>query len=237
MKYFRNLKLITFIFIFLCSFGTVYGKNSDTEINSPWSSYLKTTKERETPNIVLKALDYIGSKTTNKQAIELGAGIGNETEKLLNLGWSVLAIDHDEFANQFMQKRFKKILNTKNNTLVIKDSKFEDITELPNSNLILAFNSLMFMDQKKFPKLWKKITNSLNQDGIFCGSFFAPKHHLKRDKNSLPIFRLSKKAIEKLFSNYEILYFVEELQKNQKSSDSWKSNQYDHRFFIIAKKN
>jgi hypothetical protein len=153
------------------------------------------------------------------------------------MGWNVLAIDPDEFANQFMQKRFKKILNSKSNSLVIKNTKFEDISELPNSKLTFALNTLMFMDHKKFPEFWKKITNSLDQNGIFCGTFFGSKHQLKRGKNSAIIFRLSKKSVENLFSSYEILYFREEIEKDQKSSYSWKSNQYEHKFFIIARKN
>ena len=69
------------------------------------------------------------------------------------------------------------------------------------------------------------------------GCVFGSKHQLKIGKNSPIIFRLIKKSVENLFSSYEILYFREEIEKDQKSSDSWKSNQYEHKFFIIARKN
>ena len=171
-----------------------------------------------------------------KFAIDLGAGAGNEVHKLLQESYSVLAIDASNEATTMLNQRFASSVQKKQ--LEISNIKLEDIHSLPNANIILAINSIPFMDKKLFPKLWDQINHSLPKGGIFLGTFFGTKHHLKRGDTSPIIFRVHDKQIKKLLKNFEIVYFVEEIKKNLQATHSWKSNQYEHRFYVIAiKKN
>lgn len=170
-------------------------------------------------------------KDMEKTAIDLGAGYGNETKALLETGFKVYAYDASEESADIFNERFASDKN-----LVFKHILFEDLDSLPKANIIFAINSLPFMDREKFPYLLNTIKSSLPKGGIFAGTFFGPNHYLKRSKTSHKIFRLSEEEIKELFEDFEIVYFSQYKQKDLQSSESWGSNQYDNRFWVIAVK-
>jgi trans-aconitate methyltransferase len=169
---------------------------------------------------------------SNKVAVDLGAGAGNEVKYLLQNSYDVFAIDANQDSTNMISKRFPQ-----NPQLKIINKQFENIEFLPKASLILAINSIPFMTKASFPKLWHSITEALDGGGCIIVTFFGPKHHLKRGPTSPVIFRLKEHEIKKLFKDFEVVYFSETLKKNIPATISWKSNQYEHRYSIIAIKN
>lgn len=195
---------------------------------------LKKNYENKGPhNVFDEALIYF-QDGMEKVAIDLGVGYGNETNALLEKGFKVLAFDASPESSEIITGRFANQIDK--GDLKFQQRLFEDIEDLPKSSIILAINTLPFMDKKSFPVLWDKITNSLPKGGVFVGTFFGMSKHLKRGKTSHKIFRLSEAEVRSLFKDFEIVYFSEYIKKDLNASKSWGSNQFDNRFCVVAVK-
>ena len=59
---------------------------------------------------------------------------------------------------------------------------------LPKVNLIVANFSLPFSKKEFFGDIWKKITNSLSDERIFCWKFFWKKRYMGKNKRKSNIF-------------------------------------------------
>ena len=120
------------------------------------------------PNPTVKEFIDMNIKPTN--AIDLGCGAGRDTIFLINNGWNVLSIDRENTKEIISSK----LDNEKIKKFRFKSQNFEDI-ELEKTNLIVSNFSIPFCDKKHFNKFWKKITNSILKDRIFCWEFFWNK--------------------------------------------------------------
>lgn len=144
--------------------------------------YHKTEQQRLIST--LKKIDRIldESKIETKRALDFGAGTGNITGKLLNLGYHVTAIDISKEMCEIIKKKYKKYLNSKK--LKIINSPIEDTNLNENEfDLIICYSVLhhladyigtlkklstslkkggiMYLDHEKSPSYWKKESTKL----------------------------------------------------------------------------
>ena len=117
------------------------------------------------PNPIIKKFIDMNIKPTN--AIDLGCGAGRDTIFLIKNGWDVLSIDRENTKEIIS----RKLNNKEIKKFRFKNQNFEDI-ELEKTNLLVANFSIPYCNKKHFDKLWKKITNSILKDRIFCWKFF-----------------------------------------------------------------
>ena len=116
-------------------------------------------------------------------AIDLGCGAGRDTIYLLHNGWKVLAIDKED-TKEFI---LKKLDNEETKRFSFKCQSFENI-EIEKNNLLVANFSIPFCDKDCFNDFWKRITNSVLKERLFCWEFFRIKRFLDKYKKANGIF-------------------------------------------------
>lgn len=117
------------------------------------------------PNLIVKKFIDMNIKPT--KAIDLGCGAGRDTIFLINNGWKVLSIDKENTKEMISSK----LDNEKIKKFRFKNQSFEDI-KLEKTNLLVSNFSIPFCDKEHFNEFWKKITDSILKDRIFCWEFF-----------------------------------------------------------------
>jgi len=136
------------------------------------------------PNPLVKK--YVPS-IKNGQAIDLGAGNGNNALFLASEGFKVDAIDINKDAINSIKKRSRELK-------IELNAKKIDIREFPFNkkyDLILAIQSLIFMKKSEFKIIISKIKRSLNRNGIaIISSFTTTDASYKR-------FTAERKPVEK----------------------------------------
>jgi tellurite methyltransferase len=229
MKHFFILLLLSLNFSSLKKVSAT----SDQLPKGPWHEYFQSHINARPHDLVTKAFELIGKKK-NATIVDLGAGNGKDIANILKAGAIVYAYDADPESVNLIDKRFKYYI--KSDKLFIHQLFFEDLKVLPKADMIIALHSLPFMRQDKFLKFWQVIQNALVPNGIFVGTFFGEKHYLKRNPEQPKLFRLSREEVLNLFKNFKILNFYEEIEYDEESSKSWGTDQFDHRYKVIARK-
>lgn len=171
-------------------------------------------------------LEFIDSEKNIGKAIDIGCGAGRDTVYLIKNGWHVIAIDKEN-TKQIMTNQLN---DEELNRLTFIQSEFENI-KLEKNNLIIANYSIPFCNKNKFQEFWHKIIDSIEENGYFVGNFFGKNDEWNTQKSSMTFF--SRKTVEELFNNFEILKFEEE-EKDAKTGlgimKHW------HTYNIIARK-
>ena len=171
-------------------------------------------------------LEFIDSEKNIGKAIDIGCGAGRDTVYLIKNGWHVIAIDKEN-TKQIMTNQLN---DEELNRLTFIQSEFENI-KLEKNNLIIANYSIPFCNKNKFQEFWHKIIDSIEENGYFVGNFLGKNDEWNTQKSSMTFF--SRKTVEELFNNFEILKFEEE-EKDAKTGlgimKHW------HTYNIIARK-
>ena len=156
--------------------------------------------ENAIPNYTVKRFIELNIKAKN--AIELGCGAGRDTMYLIKNGWNVLAIDKEDVKSRITEK----LNNNELDKFRFSKQKFEDL-KLENNHLLVANFSLPFCDKDEFRKLWKKIDESICEEGYFVGNFFGINDEWRKTKGRMTFF--TKKQVIELFKDFKIIEFKE----------------------------
>jgi SAM-dependent methyltransferase len=191
--------------------------------------------ENEPSPFVTKATEMVFKiKPTNLIVLDLGVGTGRNIKNLLEKGATVYAYDADPASIKLIRREFSSFLNSKK--LYVLQESFEEISSLPAAEMIIAWRSLSFMEEEKFPAFWKKIEEALAPGGIFTGTFFGKQHKTKRPLNRPKLFRLTREEVFNLFKDFLIVDFQESMEYDEEVSEEWGGDQFEHIYKVIAKK-
>lgn len=185
--------------------------------------YSNTESDIPTPNVKYFLEN---CKVSPKQAIDLGCGAGNDTVYLINNGWDTIAIDKENVAERISKRLKPKQLSK----FKFQNQRFEEI-KLEKCNLLVANYSLSFCPKEKFEEFWKKINNSIEQNGYFVGNCFGRNDSWSKDKPNMRFF--TKDEVISLFSEFEIINF-KEVEKD--GTTGLNEMKHWHLFIVIAKK-
>ena len=100
-----------------------------------------------------------------KIAIDLGAGVGNDTKFLIEKGFKVTCVDKEEKSREIITEKIEDKTNLK---FII--ANFEDI-KLHKADLIYTCFSLHFCKPDKIDSVMKEITKNIVQGGYFVRKF------------------------------------------------------------------
>lgn len=183
--------------------------------NIDWSEYYKGTAGNPPHPLLVKALTYLEDRDA---AIDLGAGVLNETRYLLDQGFNVTTVDQSPLVEQ----EAKRIGSPKIHAFT---ASFEDF-DFPKEkyDLAVAIFALPFIEDH-FTEVFEKIKSSLKVGGVFCGQFFGDRDQRKNNTNRT--FHTKEQVLE-LLRDFEVLSFEEEERK--------KGDMNAHIFHVIARK-
>jgi tellurite methyltransferase len=139
-----------------------------------WADYYRQTAKRPPRDLLvqlLSRLDLEGDASPGRTAIDLGFGSGTDTLELLRRGWSVLAVDREQAAANFLARRVPARWRARLTTVV---APFEGL-QLPPADLVYASYSLPFCAPNRFPELWSTIRASVRPHGHFAGQLFGDR--------------------------------------------------------------
>ena len=176
------------------------------ELASDWRDYtLNTLNGRRRPTLVkgMAALAERREATDDLQAVDLGAGAGNDTRFLLAAGHRVHSVEPDPFAVAVIEECARQ--QGTSERLEVQQATFETM-ELPERafDFANASLSLPFAAPATFDRVWDEIADSLVAGGVFSGDFFGPEHQWA-DNPDMTI--LNEDQVRALFSRhpFEIL--------------------------------
>lgn len=194
-----------------------------------WTPYYQEKLYQKPSPLVIKAVDFFDSSLGDKKALDVGAGVGNDTAFLLSNGWHVWANDIEQEAIDIIGSR-EDIKSYRNNLTLITAS-FTQLPwkEFPKFNFIYAAYSLPFVEPNAFMEVWQEIVNNLPAGGIFAGHFLGIDHSGFNWWAKRNMTLLKKEEVLNLFSAFKIEFFEEKHQKDARGV-------FDHSFNIIAKK-
>ena len=166
------------------------------------------------------------NKSSTKVAIDCGCGTGSDIDYLLGQGYQVHGFDVNPDAIAICRDRFGQ------SALVdISQSSFEDY-DYPQCGLVIANNSLFFADPSCFSATWEKIESSLVEGGVFAGDFMGTKDSWANNYRS-PTTSLTESEVKALFTNFEIIRFVE---RDEKAETALGRQKHWHTFSVVAVK-
>ncbi|PSW21895.1 SAM-dependent methyltransferase [Photobacterium sanctipauli] len=148
---------------------------------------------------LVEAIEFLGSRSGKKVAVDIACGTGRDTLYLLENGYQVYAFDNDIPRLETLSQH---PLTGDNPDLDIQISSFAEY-EFPRANLINASACLFFSTETDFNILWNNIQNSLCHDGIFCGHFLG--NETLEENEQLPILTHSQRELEHLLNEYYII--------------------------------
>jgi SAM-dependent methyltransferase len=105
-----------------------------------------------------------------RRAVDLGCGLGRETDALLRAGWHVHAVD---FAPNTEDNLRATTRAADRDRLTIQVSEFADLDALPPADLIYAGFSIPYVPRPVFDRLITVIRSALRPGGLFAADLLG----------------------------------------------------------------
>jgi tellurite methyltransferase len=169
-----------------------------------WEEYYKKLQNSPPRPLLLKALGFCDAKRNDLCAIDLGSGTGRDTLHLLENGWTVAAVEREAKGVELLKN---SLSSDAAECLSIIQSSFEDLSELPKSDLVYASFSLPFCKPEYFPKFWKVLMSSTKSNSILAANFFGPDDDWVKNGE---LCAHSEQEIIQLLENFKILDWHEQ---------------------------
>ena len=194
-------------------------------MSAQWNEYYqKILNQPHRPNVE-NAVNLL--KLESKVALDIGCGIGRDSHFLLEQGFNVHAFDSHEDAVKTCLTRFEG-----HKRFSISQCCFTEF-DYPQCSLVIANASLFFCPDESFEQVWTKISSALQPGGIFCGDFLGVKDSWVASEMHPNITALTKKEVESLFADYELISLNE---RDEDGTTVVGSPKHWHMFSVTARK-
>ncbi len=169
------------------------------------TKYYQSTQHREMRPELKFALSQVHS---GKTAIDCGCGAGANIKHLRAAGFTVYAFDNDDCSIQLCRQQYN------NDSEVHLSLESFGSYQYPCSSLILADASLFFCPLDEIDLFAKKMSISLESNGIFCGGFLGARDTMANGNGKTSnywgkVLVLNESRIRDLLSNFNILKWTE----------------------------
>jgi hypothetical protein len=191
-------------------------------MNNLWSEYYSLTKNRPPSTLLVQALQYVQKRGV---ALDLGSGALKDSRFLIQSDFKkIIAVDKEDCPTDLLN-------SISSSRFIFIKSQFDefDFTKY-KYDLINAQYSLPFNSKDPFKQVWNSIKRSLESEGVFAGQFFGINDEWNLLETKMTF--LTKGAVEKLFSDFEVLSFKEEEKDGVTANGQPK---HWHLFHVIAK--
>jgi SAM-dependent methyltransferase len=161
-------------------------------------------------------------------AIDLGCGSGADTREMLRRGWTVLAIDREA---EGIDRLCMSIPDDQMYRLITRVVAFEQISDLPECDLINASFSLPFCAPACFDALWQCVVRSLRPRGRFAGTLFGAHDSWSATERMMTFHK--RDHVDGLLKPFVIENFIEDERDGKTATGEPK---HWHVFHIVARK-
>jgi trans-aconitate methyltransferase len=193
--------------------------------SSSWAVYNAAQRGRAVRPLFAQVLALAG-EGRGRRAIDLGCGAGVETLALLEAGWTVHALDSDQSSlaqlRQDAAEKSQYLLHT-------HEADFNQLSGLPEADLIYAGYALPFTRPAQFASMWATVLRSLRPDGWLAVNLFGDRDSWA--DNAEQIF-LTETDARALFAGLE----VERFDVQDEDGVAFSGPKHWHVFSVIARR-
>ena len=151
-------------------------------------------KEKTQTKLVRKIVE----KLPKGKALEIGPGLGRETNLLLENGWQVEAIDINQ---DNLDRIYDSLPDELKMNFFAKQGDVNDIIlEKECYDLVIGYFSLFYCTKENITQMMEKIKNSLKKGGTFSGNLLGSNDEWKENYNNKMYF--TKEEIVKFLKQY-----------------------------------
>ncbi|KAA2256920.1 class I SAM-dependent methyltransferase [Solihabitans fulvus] len=136
---------------------------SDTAEPSIWATYNAAQSDRAVRPLCLEVIELAGPGN-GRTAIDLGCGLGRETDALLGAGWRTHAVDWEEGTRANLTASTAREHRER---LTIQIAGFAELADLPGADLVYSGYSLPYIAPEDFARLWGVLRAAL-RPGAWC---------------------------------------------------------------------
>lgn len=195
--------------------------DNNTEI---WRQYYEKALSR--PHLKRTEFAIRLNESNLRVATDCGCGTGSDIEYLEQQGFLVHGFDINLDSIAICRDRFgsKPLVD-------IAESSFESF-DYPKSSVVIANSSLLFADPEQFKSTWSNIKTSIEIGGVFAGDFMGFKDSWANNYRT-PTTPLSESEVKALFSDFEIVRFLE---RDESATTSLGKMKRWHTYSVVAVK-
>ncbi|WP_344661212.1 class I SAM-dependent methyltransferase [Catenulispora subtropica] len=136
---------------------------------SEWMDYNAAQTAREVRPLLLDALTAAGPGA-GRQAVDLGCGLGRESDALLRAGWRVHAVD---FAPNTEENLHATTREQDRERLTVEVRSFADLAGLPDADLVYAGFSIPYIPRDVFDRLIGVVRTAVRPGGLFAANLLG----------------------------------------------------------------
>jgi trans-aconitate methyltransferase len=159
-------------------------------------------KERDVRPLCAEVIELAGSGA-GRTAVDLGCGLGRETDALLSAGWRVHAVDMGQDTRENVLSSTRE---GHREHLSIQVAPFAELTGLPPADLVYSGYSLPYVRPEDFDRLWTLIRASL-RPGAWCAMNLFGDRDSYADTYTGEYTFLTETAARDLFDGMELVKF------------------------------
>ncbi len=201
--------------------GTESDDNRPTSDQFDWSPFYKATSGREARPLLVHAVGMLGAAG---DALELGAGAGNEVRYLLDKGFRVTAVDADAGGVGLLR-------SIDHPNLRIVQSTYDDFAFEPDAyDLVSAQYALPFNPAATFDTMFARLRASIRMGGLFSGNLFGERDDWNTPGSGKTFLRRDEAM--RLFDGFDLLLFDEREEDRELAQGG--TPKHWHVFDIIA---
>ncbi|MFE0464016.1 class I SAM-dependent methyltransferase [Kitasatospora sp. NPDC058965] len=190
-----------------------------------WTEYNDAQDTREVRPLLRRALELAGPGA-GRTAIDLGCGLGRETDALLRAGFRTHAVDMHPDTEQTVRAHTRPADHPR---LTVQAVPFGLVRGLPHAHLIYAGYSLPYAAPAELARLWALVRRTLRPGGVLAVNLFG-EHDSYHGQQ--PGSYLTRAQVEQMLDGLEVLRLDEE----DADGDSFGGPKHWHLFDVIARR-
>ncbi|MFC1700539.1 class I SAM-dependent methyltransferase [Patescibacteria group bacterium] len=171
-----------------------------------WKNFIEKTKTRKPTGLLIESVNILESYNQKKGlALDLGCGAGVGVKYLAKKGFKVKAVDS---CKDCIEQTKKSCKNLEVSTIY---KNIEDYDIKPNTyQLIVAWNSLQFLNKEDSKQKLIDIQRGLKRNGIFVFSLLGIEDDWAKNHSEMSFYNLEE--FKKILNKTKILKLTEEKQ-------------------------